>query len=228
MEKEGSKQSTFFRSSPASSNGIKLCKYRICRVQLFKLMLCIVSFSDVLPQANLSRIWLKLTSNKLHKSGFTSAVRANKRYVISAIQLKVNVIIDKVILIRFGHALKRNDCISGTRRFWEPKMHVMRLLWKNYQLFTDLLDLCHALLNLFCLGRLIPKSLNESLHVSNIALLSCTFSTELLKIFFSLMKIARIIAGIGYEHTILKRRHVRYTGIHERAVVTYQQNRTVI
>ena len=189
MEKEGSKQSTLFRSSPARSNGIKLCKYCICRVQLFKLMLCVVGLSDVLTQANLSRIWLKLTSNKLHKSGFTSTVRANKRNVISAIQFEVNVVIDKVILVRFGHALKRNDGISSTRRFWEPEMHVMRLLWKNYQLFTDLLDLCHALLNLFCLGRLIPKSLNESLHVSNIALLSCTFSTELLKIFFSLMQI---------------------------------------
>ena len=228
MEKEGSKQSTLFRSSPASSNGIKLCKYRICRIELFKLMLCIVGFSDVLTQANLSRIWLKLASNKLHKSRFTSTVRANKRNVISSIQFEINVVIDKVILVRFGHALKRDDGISGTRRFWEPKMHVMRLLWKNYQFFTDLLDLCYALLNLFCLGRLIPKSLNEGLHVSNVALLSCTFSTELLKIFFSLMQITRIIAGIGYEHTILKRRHVRYTCIHERAIVTYQQNRTVI
>ena len=228
MEKEGSKQSTLFRSSPARSNGIKLCKYRICRIELFKLVLCIVSFSDVLAQANLSRIWLKLTSNKLHKSRFTSTVRANKRNVISAIQLKVNVIVDKVILIRFSHALKRDDGISGTRRFWKPKMHVMRLLWKNYQLFTDLLDLCHALLNLFCLGRLIPKSLNEGLHVSNVALLSCTFSTKLLKIFFSLMQITRIVSGIRDKHTILKRRHVRYACIHERAIVTYQQNRTVI
>ena len=189
MEKEGSKQSTLFRSSPASSNGIKLCKYRICRIELFKLMLCIIGFSDVLTQANLSRIWLKFASNKLHKSRFTSTIRANKCNVISAIQLKVNVIVDKVILVRFGHALKRDDGVSGTRRFWEPKMHVMRLLWKNYQFFTDLLDFCHALLNLFCLGRLIPKSLNEGLHVSNIALLSCAFSTELLKIFFSLMQI---------------------------------------
>ena len=228
MEKEGSKQSTLFRSSPASSNGIKLCKYRICRIELFKLVLCIVSFSDVLTQANLSRIWLKLASNKLHKSRFTSTVRANKRNVISAIQLKVNVVIDKVILVRFGHALKRNDGISGTRRFWEPKMHVMRLLWKNYQFFTDLLDLCYTLLNLFSLSGLIPKALNEGLHMSNITLLSCTFSTELLKIFFSLMKIAGIIAGIGYEHTILKRRNVRYTGIHERAIVAYQQNRAII
>ena len=191
-------------------------------------MLCIVSFSDVLTQANLSRIWLKFASNKLHKSRFTSTVRANKRNVISAIQLKINVIVDKVILIRFGHTLKRNNGVSSTRRFWEPKMHVMRLLWKNYQFFTDLLDLCHALLNLFCLGRLIPKSLNEGLHVSNVALLSRAFSAELLKIFFSLMKIAGIIAGIGYEHTILKCRHMRYAGIHERAIVTYQQNRTVI
>ena len=101
-------------------------------------------------------------------------------------------------------------------------MHVVRLLWKNYQFFTNLLDLCHALLNLLCLGRLISKSLNESLHVSNVALLSCPFSAELLKIFFSLMKIAGIIAGIGYEHTILKRRHVRNACIHKRAVVTYQ------
>ena len=179
MEKEGSKQSTLFRSSPASSNGIKLCKYRICRIELFKLVLCIIGFSNVLTQANLSRIWLKFASNKLHKSRFTSTVRANKRNVISAIQLKVNVVIDKVILVRFGHALKRDDGISGTRRFWESKMHVMRLLWKNYQFFTDLLDLCYALLNLFCLGRLIPKSLNEGFHMSNVALLSSSFSAEL-------------------------------------------------
>ena len=104
----------------------------------------------------------------------------------------------------------------------------MRLLWKNYQFFTDLLDLCYALLNLFCLGRLIPKSLNEGFHMSNVALLSCTFSTELLKIFFSLMQITRIVSGIRDKHTILKRRHVRYACIHERAIVTYQQNRTVI
>ena len=142
-------------------------------------MLCIIGFSNVLTQANLSRIWLKFASNKLHKSRFTSTVRANKRNVISAIQLKVNVIVDKVILVRFGNALKRDDGISGTRRFWEPKMHVMRLLWKNYQFFTDLLDLCHALLNLFCLGRLIPKSLNEGFHVSNVSLLSSSFSAEL-------------------------------------------------
>ena len=191
-------------------------------------MLCVVGLGDVLTKANLTGIWLQLAGNELHKSGFTSAVRSNKRYVISSIQLKVNVIVDKVILVRFGHTLKRNDGISGTRGLWEPKMHVMRLLWKNYQFFTDLLDLCHALLNLFCLGRLIPKSLNEGLHVSNVALLSCAFSAELLKIFFSLMQITRIVSGIGYEHTILKRRHVRYACIHERAVVTYQQNRTII
>ena len=189
MEKEGSKQSTLFRGSPARSYRIKLSKYRVCRVKLFKLVLCIIGFSDVLTQANLSRIWLKFASNKLHKSRFTSTVRANKRNVISAIQLKVNVIVDKVILIRFSHTLKRNNGVTGTRRFWEPKMHVMRLLRKNYQFFTDLLDLCYALLNLFCLGRLIPKSLNEGFHMSNVALLSSSFSAELFKIFFSLMQI---------------------------------------
>ena len=82
-------------------------------------------------------------------------------------------------------------------------MHMVRLFWKNNQLFTDFLDLCHALLYLFGLSWLIPKALNEGLHVSNIALLSCTFSTKLLKIFFSLMKITGIVAGIRYQHAIL-------------------------
>ena len=196
MEQEGTQQSALFRGGPSCSHRIKLCKYRICRVELFKLMLCVVGLGDVLTKSDFSGIWLQLTGNELHKSRFTSAVRTNKCYMVSSIQLEVNVIVDKVILVRFSHALKRNNGISGTWGLWEPKMHVMRLLWKNYQLFTDLLDLCHALLNLFSLGWLVPKAFNEGFHMSNVTLLSCTFSTKLLKIFFSLMKVTGIVAGI--------------------------------
>ena len=191
-------------------------------------MLCVVGLGNVLTKANLTGIWLQLTGNELHKGRFTSTVRTNKRYMISSIQLEINVIVDKVILVRFSNTLKRNNGISGTWGLWEPKMHVMRLLWKNYQLFTDLLDLCNALLNLLSLGWFIPKPLNEGFHMSNVALLSCTFSAKLLKIFFSLMKVARIVAGIRDQHTILKCCNMSHASIHKRTIVAYQQNRSVI
>ena len=191
-------------------------------------MLGVVGACHVLAELDLACIWSLETEGELHQGRLASAVGPHERDMIATIERHVSISVNEVIVKRLANMFDGYDHISRAGRLWETEVHVLGLLGEHDELALDLLDFLHALLGLSRLRGLVAEFVNEDLHMSDLALLSGALGSQLLEVVLALTKVAGVVARIRCEATVLERGHVGHAGIHERTVVAYEKNGTVI
>ena len=164
----------------------------------------------------------------LHERGLTGAVGADECHVLAAVELDVDVAVDVLVAVGLGYALEAHDHVAGARRVGELKVDVLVAFGQDDELLFDLLDLADALLRLGGLSGLVAELVNEDLHVGDIALLGGTLGAHLLQVILALLEIAAVVAGVGGYAAVLERGDVVDAGVHEGAVVTYDEHGAVI
>ena len=167
-------------------------------------------------------------SKDLHERGLAGAVGADECHVLAAVELEVDVAVDVLVAVGLGYALEAHDHVAGTRRVGELKVDVLVAFGQDDKLLFDLLDLADALLRLGGLSGLVAELVDEDLHVGDVALLSGTLGAHLLQVVLALLEVAAVVAGVGGHATVLERGNVVDAGVHEGAVVTYDEHGAVI
>ena len=168
------------------------------------------------------------TGEDLHERGLAGAVGADECHVLATVELEVDVAVDVLVAVGLGYALEAHDHVAGAWRIGELKIDVLVALGEDDKLLFDLLDLADALLGLGGLGGLVAELVNEDLHVGDIALLGGALCAHLLQVVLALLEIAAVVAGVGGYAAVLERGDVVDAGVHEGAVVTYDEHGAVI
>ena len=148
--------------------------------------------------------------------------------MVATIKLNIEVFVDSFVLIGLRGVFERDDHIPRTRWIGKFEVDVFMAFRQNDEFAFDLLDLPDALLSLSCLGGFISKFIDEDLHMSDIALLSGTLCTHLLKVVLALLEVRAVIASIRGNTTVLESSNVVDAGIHECAVMAYDEDRAFI
>ena len=164
----------------------------------------------------------------LHEGRLAGTVGADKRHVLAAVELEVDVAVDVLVAVGLGYALQAHDHVAGARRVGELKVDVLVALGQDDELLFDLLDLADALLRLGGLGGLVAELVDKDLHVGDVALLGGAFGAHLLQVVLALLKVAAVVAGVGGHAAVLERGDVVDAGVHEGAVMADDEDGAVV
>ena len=191
-------------------------------------MLGVVGDGYVLTERDAAGVRREPTVDELHESRLARAVGADEGHVVAAVEREVHVAVDAVVTEALRDARDVDDRVSRARWIGEAEVNVMGLLGQDDELFLDLLELLHALLDLLGLRRLVPEALDEDLHVLDVALLGLSLRTQLREVVLALLEVTGVVADVGHQALVLERRHVAHAGVHERAVVAHEQDSAVV
>ena len=164
----------------------------------------------------------------LHERGLASAVGADERHVLAAVELEVDVAVDVLVAVGLGDALQAHDHIAGARWVRELKVDVLVALGQDDELLFDLLDLADALLSLGSLGGLVAELVNEDLHMGDVALLGGALGAHLLQVVLALLEVAAVVAGVGGHAAVFESGDMVDAGVHKGAVVADDEDGAVV
>ena len=191
-------------------------------------MLGVIGYAHVGAQVARTGSGRLQAGEDLHEGGLASAVGADERHVLAAVEFEVDVAIDVLVAVGLGHALQAHDHIAGAWRIGELKVDVLVAFGQDDELLFDLLDLADALLRLGGLGGLVAELVDEDLHVGDVALLGSALGAHLLQVVLALLKVAAVVAGVGGHAAVLERGDVVDAGVHKGAVVADDEHGTVV
>ena len=228
MEEEGAQQAALLAGGPAWGSLVHLPQHSVRLVERLELVLGVVGLRHVLPQLDATGRGHLMAIDELHEGRLAGAVGAHQRHVVASVQREAHALVHEVVAIGLCHVVDLHDHIARARRLREAEVHLLRGLRQHDELFFDLLELLHALLDLAGLGGFVAEALDEGLDVGDVALLGGALRTQLLEVVLALLQIARVVTGIGHEALVLERRDVAHASVHERAVVADQQHGPVV
>ncbi len=227
-KKEGAEQASLLGYRPLGRYGVDLLQNRVVLVHTLERVLSVVRDAHVGAKVTCARRGGFDSRNHLHEGRFAGTVRANERYVVATVELKVDVAVDVFVAVGLGDVLERDDHVAGSRRIGEVEVDVLVALGQDDELAFDLLDLTNALLCLSGLGGLVAELVYEHLHMGDVALLSGALGAHLFKVVLTLLEIGAVVARVGCDAAVFKGCHVVHAGIHKRSVVADDQHGALV
>ena len=191
-------------------------------------MLGVVGTRDILAQLHGAPRGGLVSGDELHQRGLARAIGTYQHHVVSAVELQRDALVYEVVPVGLAHVVQRHHHVARTRRLGETEVHLLGLLGKHHELVLDLLQTLDALLHLLGLRRLVAEAVDERLHVLDVALLRRALGLELLQVVLALLEVARVVAGVRGEASVLERRHVAHARVHEGAVMAHDEHGAVI
>lgn len=163
----------------------------------------------------------KLTGNHLEQRRLARSVGTNERDLFAAPNIEIEILVDMLLAEGLRDPLDMHDVVTGTRGLRKDESHLFLFLGNLDSL--DALEFLDAVLHLFGLRRLVPKLLDESLHVRNLAVLGLLHRNQAGKCLIALDEIGIVIARVDADLAIGDISHVVDHAIHEGAVMAYDE-----
>ena len=139
----------------------------------------------------------KFTGNHLEQRRLARSIGTHERNFFAAPNIEIEILVDMLLAEGLRDILDMHDVIAGARRLREDESHLFLFLG-NLDAF-DTLELLDAVLHLLGLRRLVPKLLDESLHVRNLAVLGLLHRNQTGKCLVTLDEIGIVIARVDAD-----------------------------
>ena len=160
------------------------------------------------------------------KRRFASAVRADERNLLAAIQRQIEAIVDMFLAEVLDHTAAAHHHIARARRLHEVEMH--SLLFLRYHDALDFLELLHAILHLFGLRGLVAELLDERFHMRDFFSLAFGLLAKAFDTLIALLQVCGIVALVQLKTAGINLGDAIDHVVHKGTVVAYHDNRAVV